>query len=167
MEICVKIFPIFAGNIDSNGMTRFIGEYRAKTDDKGRIVFPSAFKAMIGPEQSPRLVVRKNLFEPCLDICTMDEWTRESEEIKSRLNFFNREHDRLWRGYMSSCATVEPDGKLGRITIPRQLLDSIGVEKEVVFAGNDHKIELWARDRFESSRIDETEYVSLAEKILG
>ena len=148
-------------------MIKFVGEYKARTDDKGRLVFPSAFKALMSSEGKVRLVVKKNLFAPCLDIYTYEEWERESEEIKSRLNFFNREHAALWRGYMSGRALVEPDGKIGRISIPRQMLDSIGVDREVIFAGNDHKIELWARERLEESRISEEEFSALAEKILG
>lgn len=148
-------------------MAKFIGEYKAKTDDKGRLVFPSAFKALLDSDKPVRLVVKKNLFSPCLDIYTYGEWEKESEAIKSRLNFFNREHARFWRGYMSSRAVVEPDGKLGRISIPRQLLDSIGVVKDVIFAGNDYKIELWAKERYEASFMDDGEFAALAEKILG
>ena len=148
-------------------MIKFVGEYKARTDDKGRLVFPSAFTALLSSEGEVRLVVKKNLLAPCLDIYTYEEWERESEEIKSRLNFFNREHAALWRGYMSGRALVEPDGKIGRISIPRQMLDSIGVDREVIFAGNDHKIELWARERLEESRISEEEFTALAEKILG
>ena len=119
------------------------------------------------PDEPMRLVVKKDLYSPCLDIYTYREWERESEDIKSRLNFFNPEHATFWRGYMSGRAVVEPDGKLGRISIPRQLLDSIGAGKEVIFAGNDHKIELWARERYESSLMDENAFAALAEKILG
>jgi MraZ protein len=42
------------------------------------------------------------------------------------------------------------------------LLESIGIEKEVVFSGCDHKIEIWAKDKFESSQISNEEYLSLA-----
>ena len=111
-------------------MTKFIGEYKARIDDKGRLVFPSAFKALMDSDEPMRLVVKKNLYSPCLDIYTYREWERESEDIKSRLNFFNPEHSTFWRGYMSGRAVVEPDGKLGRITIPRQLLESIGARLE-------------------------------------
>ena len=148
-------------------MIRFIGEYKARTDDRGRLVFPSAFKAMTGPEEPVRLVVKKSLFSPCLDIYTYGEWEKEAEELKARLNFFNRGHTALWRGYMSGRAVVEPDGKLGRISIPRQLLESAGIGKEAVFVGAGHKIELWARDRYESSVISDEDYVALAEEILG
>ena len=68
---------------------------------------------------------------------------------------------------MENRALIEPDGKLGRITIPKYLLDKINVDKEVIFSGNDHKIELWAKELFESSKMADDEFVSLAEKILG
>lgn len=148
-------------------MVKFVGEYKAKLDDKGRLVFPSAFKALM-PEGEPiRFVVKKDLFENCLSIFTYQEWERQSEEVKSKLNFFNKEHSRFWRGYMENRALIEPDEKMGRITIPKALLESIGVTKEVVFCGSDHKIELWSKEAFESSGMENDEFVSLAEKILG
>jgi MraZ protein len=147
-------------------MVKFVGEYRSKLDDKGRLVFPSAFKSLMDKEPL-RFVVKHDLFSDCLSIYTYSEWERESEEIKSKLNFFNKEHSKFWRGYMNNRALIEPDEKLGRITIPRQLLDSINVKKEVVFSGNDHKIELWAKENYDSSTIGEDEFISLAEKILG
>ncbi len=167
MENYVRFFVTFAGNKLRDRMIKFIGEYKARTDDKGRLVFPSAFKALMESGHQVRLVVKKDLFSPCLNIYTYEEWERESEDIKSRLNFFNPEHALFWRGYMSGRAVVEPDGKLGRISIPRQLLDSIGVVKDVIFAGSDHKIELWAKETYESSLVDEGTFAALARKILG
>lgn len=147
-------------------MAKFVGEYKGTLDDKGRLVFPSAFKSLMGDEPL-RFVVKQDLFSECLIIYTYSEWERQSEEIKSKLNFFNKSHSRFWRGYMSNRALLEPDGKLGRITIPKYLLDNIHVRKEVIFSGNDHKIELWAKELFESSKMANDEFVSLAEEILG
>ncbi|MBO7256226.1 MAG: hypothetical protein IIY14_04955 [Bacteroidales bacterium] len=148
-------------------MASFINDYRAKIDDKGRLVFPSAFKSSLGECESIRLVVKKDIFEPCLEIYTYEQWEKESESIKSRLNFFNKEHALFWRSYMSDTAIVEPDGKFGRITIPKQLLDSIGADREVVFAGKYFKIELWAKETYESSIVRGDDYKALAEKVLG
>ena len=66
---------------------------------------------------------------------------------------------------MRDRAVVEPDGKIGRITIPRKLLETIGATKEVVFSGNDYKIEIWAKERFEASRISNEEYIAIAGKL--
>ena len=148
-------------------MIKFVGEHKAKVDDKGRLVFPSGFKSLMGSEPSMKFVVKKDLFENCLSIFSYEEWERESEGIKSRLNFFNREHSLFWRTYMSDRAIIEPDEKMGRITIPRKHLDEIGVTKEVIFVGNDHKIELWAAENYQESKLDSSDFISLAEKILG
>ena len=63
---------------------------------------------------------------------------------------------------MDGCAAVIPDEKYGRLSIPKELLDSIGVTKEVVFAGVGFKIELWAKERREEGLISEKEYKATA-----
>ena len=143
-------------------MNTFIGEYTVKIDDKGRMVFPSAFKSLMPADGDMRFVIKKDIFEDCLEMYTFEEWERQSAEVKSRLNFFNRDHAMFWREYMRDRAIVEPDGKVGRISVPKKLLEAIGVNKEVVFSGNDYKIEIWAREKFEEARISNEQYISLA-----
>lgn len=60
---------------------------------------------------------------------------------------------------------VEPDSKLGRITVSRKLLEDIGVTKDVVFAGNDFRIEIWAKEEFERSRVSDEQYLAIAESL--
>lgn len=148
-------------------MIKFIGEYTAKVDDKGRIVFPSAFKNLFPTGEQASFVVKKDLFEECLTVYTYTEWERESELVKSKLNFFNKEHAIFWREYMRDRVFIEPDAKLGRILIPKKLLAEIGVEREVVFAGNDHKIEIWGREKYEQTKMEQADFSTLAQKILG
>jgi MraZ protein len=38
----------------------------------------------------------------------------------------------------------------------------IGVTKEVVFSGNDYKIEIWAKENYESSIISNEDFISIA-----
>ncbi len=142
-------------------MVKFIGEYSAKIDDKGRLVLPSAFKGIM-PADDMRLVIKKDIYEDCLEVYTYEEWVRQSEELKGRLNFLKKEHAMFWREYMRNRSLVEPDGKVGRINIPKKLLESIGADKEVVFSRNDHKIEIWAKERYESNEISNEDFVALA-----
>lgn len=146
-------------------MTNFIGEYKAKVDDKGRLVFPSAFKNLLSESSDRKFVIKKDLFENCLEMYTYEEWVKQSEEVKSRLNFFNREHAKFWRRYMRNRAIVEPDAKIGRITIPKELLESINVHKEVVFSGNDYKIEIWASENYYDAELTDEEYIAIAGKL--
>ncbi len=146
-------------------MVTFIGEYTSKIDDKGRMVFPAPLKGVLPPGSDMRFVIKKDLFEPCLQMYTMEEWEHTSAEVKSKLNFFNKQHAIFWREYMRDRDVVEPDTKLGRITVSRKLLDAIGVTKEVVFSGNDFKIEIWAKEEFEKQRIPNEEYIAIAESL--
>lgn len=146
-------------------MVTFIGEYSAKIDDKGRVVFPSPLKGMMPDGGDMRFVIKKDIFEPCLEMYTFEEWERQSADVKAQLNFFKKDHAIFWREYMRDRAIVEPDAKIGRITIPKKLLDSIGVTKEVVFSGNDYKIEIWAKEKFEASGISEEAYLAIAERL--
>lgn len=146
-------------------MTKFIGEYTVKIDDKGRLVLPSAFKNAVPAGEELKFVVKKNIFTDCLEMYTFAEWERQSEDVKSRLNFFNQKHALFWREYMRNRTVVEPDSKIGRISIPRKMLETIGANKEVVFAGNDFKIEIWAKERYEESGISGEEFISIAESL--
>jgi len=163
MQESVRNFCIFAFQMN----IKFIGEHSAKLDDKGRLVFPSALKTLAESGGPLRFVLKKDLFNNCLEMYTYEEWEKQSEAVKARLNFFKREHAAFWRAYMRDRATVEPDEKTGRILIPKHLLEMISVAKEVIFAGNDHKIEVWAKEQFQGTKMDEAAYVALAEQILG
>ncbi len=148
-------------------MAKFIGCYKAKVDDKGRLIFPAAFKSSMGEGASLRFVVKKSLFAECLEMYAYDEWEKDSEAVRSRLNFFNPEHAAFWREYMRGTADVEPDSKLGRMMIPKEMLDRVGITKEVVFAGNNHLIEIWNKEKYEAKAMKSEDFVALAEKILG
>ena len=148
-------------------MASFIGEHKAKVDDRGRLVFPSDFKELCADTLSQGFVVKKSLFADCLEMFAYSQWERDSQEVRSRLNLFNPEHDRLWRNYLNGCAHVIPDKQYGRISIPKELLDSVGIRKDVVFAGKDFKIEVWAKDKIEAEKMPQSDFVALAQKILG
>ena len=146
-------------------MITFIGEYGAKVDDKGRVVFPAPFKTLMPADSDMRFVIKKDIFADCLEMYTYAEWELQSQEVKSKLNLFNRDHAMFWREYMRNRAIVEPDAKIGRISIPKKLLESIGVTKEIVFSGNDYKIEIWAKEKFEQSNLSNEDYIAIAGRI--
>ena len=144
-------------------MLSFIGEYSAKIDDKGRVVFPSPLKNVMPEGGDMRFVVKKDIYGACLEMYPFEEWERQSKAVKASLNLFNRKHAMFWREYMRGTRVVEPDSKVGRILIPKELLETIGANRELVFSGVDYKIEIWAKENYEASWISEEEYVAIAE----
>lgn len=145
-------------------MTNFIGDHPCKVDGKGRILFPAALKKQISGD-GDRFVIKKDLFENCLVIYTLDEWERQINQIKAKTNSFNKEHNKFVRGFYRGTAEVVLDAS-NRILIPRRLLDIVGIEKEVVLAGQDSKIELWAKNAYDEIEQDDLDFATLAEKIM-
>jgi len=146
-------------------MVTFIGKYPGKVDDKGRLVLPAKFKCAVPAGGDLRFVIKKSLYDNCLEMWSYPEWEKESEKIRESLDFFNPEHVRFWRQYLRDCDIVEPDAKLGRISISRYLLDAIGANKEVVFFGVNFKIEIWAKENFEGSEISTEDFTAIAQSL--
>ena len=147
-------------------MVSFYGKYPAKVDDKGRIEFPAAVRKDMPSDGDMRFVIKKSIYDKCLELFTFEEWTGQTERIKETLDLnFNHDHQIFWREYMRDVDVVEPDAKLGRISISRELLDAIGITKEVVFFGIGYKMEVWAKDEFEKSRISNDSFIAIAKSL--
>ena len=67
-------------------MTTFIGDYNCKVDVKGRVTFPSSLKKQMNSASDGRFVVKKDIFEQCLVIFPIEEWERQNEIIRSKIN---------------------------------------------------------------------------------
>ncbi|MFO8002231.1 MAG: division/cell wall cluster transcriptional repressor MraZ [Marinilabilia sp.] len=146
-------------------MFTFIGDFECRTDAKGRIVFPSAFKKVVG-EEDVRFVVRKDLFESCLILYPYAVWEEELARIRAKLNPYNREHNKFLRHFFRGSAEIALDGN-GRFLIPRRLMDQIGAHREIILLGVDRYIEIWDKDVYLSGGLSKEELGGLAEKILG
>jgi MraZ protein len=161
----VEIFSYFY-MLNRIYMATFIGDYKCKVDAKGRIVLPSAFKRQMSPAVMDRFVVKKDIFEPCLVLFPMDEWDRQNEIIRSRINPYNKEHSRFLREFYKGTAEVIPDSN-NRILVPRRLLDIAGIDGEAVMAGQDGKIEIWSSKLYDEQSGEAGNFAMLAEKIMG
>ena len=148
-------------------MTGFFGRHTAKIDDKGRLVIPSAIKNAV-PADQQEFVIRKDMHSDCLEMYTWQEWSNMSQAVRSKLDLaFDDEHIRYWRTYMSNTASVTPDAKLGRISIPKELLEAAGITKEVVVLGVDYKVEIWAKEKMDGGCLSAEEFRQLGKKISG
>ena len=147
-------------------MATFIGDFTCRVDAKGRVILPAVFKKQMPQAAMDKFVVKKDIFEKCLVLFPMDEWDRQNSIIRSRINPYNKEHSRFLRGFYKGTAEVVLDAS-NRILIPRRLLDLVGIDSEVVLAGQDGKIELWSNDLYEQQSGEADDFAFLAEKIMG
>jgi MraZ protein len=149
-------------------MVKFQGEAVCKVDDKGRIVLPAAFRdafARAG-ETDMTMIVKRSVQGTCLNLFTVAAWEQESEKILEGLDTeLNPEHAAFWSKFNDGVYYVVPDGKLGRLNIPSELLEQTGITKEVVFAGVGYKIEIWPKERRESTLMADETFQATAAKL--
>jgi len=146
-------------------MATFIGEYICKIDEKGRLMLPMAFKKQMPPEAKDTFVIKRDIYEPCLVLFSIDEWERQMALVRQKLNPYNREDMAFLRGLFKGTAEVTLDNA-NRLLIPKRLLQEVNIEKEAVLAGQDGKIEMWARNTYEQIATGE-DFARLAQKIMG
>jgi MraZ protein len=147
-------------------MATFIGDYPCKVDVKGRIILPMAFKKQMPPAAQDCFVVRKDIFENCLVLYAVDDWNRQLEKIRQKINPYNREHNMFLRNFFKGTAELTLDNS-NRILIPKRLMDLIGAERDVVLAGQDGRIEIWTAAVYEAIGMPSEDFANLAEKLMG
>ena len=147
-------------------MATFIGDYTCRIDAKGRVMLPSAFKKQMPPEASDHFVVRKDIFEECLVLYTMDDWNMQLEKIRKKLNPYNREHNKFLRNFFKGTAELALDAN-NRMLIPKKFLEMIKAEKDLVLAGQDGRIEIWSASVYDTIDMRAEDFADLAEKLLG
>ncbi len=147
-------------------MATFIGDYTCKVDAKGRIILPMAFKKQVPVDTQDHFVVRKDIFENCLVLYSIEDWNRQLEKIRKRINPYNREHNMFLRNFFKGTAELTLDSN-NRMLIPKRLLEMINAERDVVLAGQDGRIEIWSALIYEKIDMDADEFANLAEKLMG
>jgi len=147
-------------------MATFIGDYSCKIDAKGRLIFPSAFKKQMTTTSQDHFVVRRDIFEQCLVLYTSDDWEGQMTKIRNSINPYNREHNMFLRNFFKGTAELILDSS-NRLLIPRRLLESVGIKKEVVLAGQDGRIEIWASVKYDKIDMPVDDFADLAEKLMG
>jgi MraZ protein len=147
-------------------MATFIGDYACKVDAKGRIILPMAFKKQMPAGAQDHFVVRKDIFDRCLVLYSIEDWNRQLEKIRSRINPYNREHNVFLRNFFKGTAELSLDSN-NRLLIPRRLLEIAGISRDIVLAGQDGRIEMWAADLYEKIDMPSGEFADLAEKLMG
>jgi len=147
-------------------MTNLIGTYECKADAKGRVMFPSALKKQLQKVIGDGFVVKRSVFNQCLEIHPMNDWNGVVGQV-NKLNRFVKKNNDFIRSYMAGLKMVEVDGS-GRFLIPKDLMSFAGLQKEIVLSSSVNMIEIWDKERYESS-VAETlkDFGNLAEDVMG
>lgn len=145
-------------------MLSFIGDYSCKADSKFRVMVPASFRKALLSAQQTVFILRKNVYKPCIDMYPYSAWETLVSGLRAQLKPFDEHHDSFRRELYRGTLEVEMDGN-GRILLPKRLLEIVGVEKDLVLAGQDTKIELWASEAYEAAAMTGEEFAALTQEV--
>ena len=122
----------------------FMGKYQNSIDAKNRMIVPSKYREELGY----KCVLTKGI-DKCLYIYPMSEWERFMTKL-SALPSSDMNARAFVRHFYANAVECEVD-RQGRLTLPQELRDYAGIDKELVTIGILDKIEIWSRAEWENA----------------
>ncbi|MDC1343077.1 division/cell wall cluster transcriptional repressor MraZ [Flavobacteriaceae bacterium] len=147
-------------------MVNLIGTYECKADAKGRLMISSAFKKQLSPILQEGFVLKRAVFQSCLELYPMQEWNEVMRKMNA-LNRFVKKNNDFIRRFTAGVKVVELDAS-GRLLIPKDLCQFASIKKQVVLSSAINIIEIWDKDSYEQTIDDAAmDFALLAEEVMG
>ena len=147
-------------------MNYLIGTYECKIDVKGRLLIPSAFKKQLAPVIPKGFVLKRAVFQNCLELYPLVQWEELIKKVNS-LNRFKKKNNDFIRRFTAGVKFIELDGN-GRLLIPKDLIEFSNINREVTLSTSVNIIEIWDKSSYEKAIADSrNEFAQLAEEVMG
>lgn len=148
-------------------MISLIGGHDCTLDAKGRTVFPSALKRQLSAVIDQGFVIKRSIFQNCLELYPRPVWDKQMKQI-GKLNRFIKKNNDFVRLFMAGVREVEIDNS-GRILIPRDLVVFADLKSSIVLTSTTDIIEIWDKEKYEALTNPEknTNIAELAEDVMG
>ena len=147
-------------------MINLIGTYECKIDAKGRVMLPSALKKQLLPMIEKGFVLKRSVFQPCLELYPISEWDAVMEKV-NKLNRFDRKNNNFIRRLTAGLKFVDLDAS-SRMLVTKDLISYASLSKEVVISSAGNILEIWDKNKYEDAINDATiDFADLAEDVMG
>ena len=147
-------------------MINILGTYECKADAKGRVMLPAALKKQMAPFINDGFVIKRSVFNKCLELHPMSEWDKIISEV-NKLNRFVKKNNDFIRSYMSGLKIINIDS-VSRLLIPKDLIAFASLDKEIVLSSSVNIIEVWDKELYEKSVSSSLkDFGSLTEEVMG
>ena len=147
-------------------METIIGTYECKVDAKGRLMLPAPLKKQVAASLQDGFVLKRSVFQSCLELYPMAEWNKMMEKI-NKLNRFVKKNNDFIRRFTAGVRVIEIDN-LGRLLIPKDLTAFAQISKDVVLSSAVNIVEIWDKELYEKAIDDSVvDFADLAEDVMG
>lgn len=144
---------------------RFLGNIEAKLDAKGRAFLPATFRKILQAGGEESLVLRKDVFQPCLVLYPESVWNEQMDIMRQKLNRWNNQHQQVFRQFVSEVELVGLDGN-GRFLIPKRYQRMAAIEQDIKFVGLGDTIEIWAVQKAEEQKMSPEDFSDAIEELM-
>ena len=145
-------------------MSTFIGKYEAKADVKGRIFIPSAYRKLLPDGEREKVVMRRDAENECMILYPEHVWNAKVEQLKATLDEWKPADQLLLMQFVADAEWLDIDSQ-GRVLIAKRHLQSISVENsELLFVGMIDRFAVWGKNRYEQSKMSQTEFAKTLKK---
>lgn len=145
---------------------RFLGNIDAKTDTKGRAFLPATFRKVLNASGEGSLILRKDIFEPCLVLYPQSVWNQRMDALRKRLSRWNKHDQMIYRQFVTDVEIITLDNS-GRFLIPKRYLKMVNIDQQIRFTGMDDCIEIWATGDSEQPFMSAEEFSKAMEETMG
>ena len=129
-------------------------------------MIPSGMKKQLLPILDEGFVLRRSVFQTCLELYPMKEWQLLMQKM-NKLNRFKKKNNDFIRRFSAGARIIEVDGN-GRLLIPKDLTVFANISKDIVISPSINIIEIWDKGLYEQSIDDATlDFADLAEEVMG
>ena len=104
-------------------------------------MIPSALKKQLANSLQDGFVLKRSVFQPCLELYPMTEWNLMMQKI-NKLNRFVKKNNDFIRRFTAGVKVVEIDA-LGRLLIPKDLVGFSKISKDIVLSSAVNIVEIW------------------------
>lgn len=147
-------------------MIRFIGEYEATLDAKGRFLLPAGLKKQLPDQENMGFVINRG-FNKNLNLFPVQNWDLVFDEI-SQLNEYDPKVREFLDNFLNGATQIEPDNA-GRILIPPNLKAQCGFDKDIVLISRIKRIEIWDSNKYKQlfESFSQERYNSLSNEVMN
>lgn len=129
-------------------------------------MIPAALKKQLAGSLQDGFVLKRSVFQPCLELYPMSEWNLMMQKI-NKLNRFVKKNNDFIRRFTAGVKVVEIDA-LGRLLVPKDLMSFSQISKDIVLSSAVNIVEVWDKELYEKSIAgDDIDFADLAEDVMG
>ena len=163
----VKIFLYLSlFKLNRNSLNTIVGTYECKADSKGRLMMPVSLKNQLAASLQDGFVLKRSVFQQCLELYPMSEWNLMMQKI-NKLNRFVKKNNDFIRRFTAGVRVVEIDAT-GRLLVPKDLAVFASISKDIVLSSAVNIIEIWDKELYEKAIDDSVvDFADLAEDVMG